>query len=391
MPHRPTVIDLFAGAGGLSASLEATGWRTLATIDNDDSAVATMRANQAKGRLRGATVFHADVCDMSGADLIGAGNRLDLLAGGPPCQPFSSAGKMRALEDPRGRLFHEFVRIAYELKPRFVLFENVAGLVTAKASSGVAGDVLRRVQAEFESIGYACRFDLLNAADYGAAQRRVRLYMVASRDEELPEFPEPTHSRDAAFGQKSWVTLRELLASLPPPDPIDIVKPTGSRSDALLALQPGKGLRSGGIVEANRPSGHWGYRQDCFVAHLDTPGRTIRAATTPDWVPAEHGGLRRLTWRECAALQGFDPEWEIVGPVAARFRQIGNAVQGHIGRAIGKALFEHAASRNPCSPASAPWPASFHRRVRYTAMEEVTNGAHRRAAKERNGQSAPLV
>jgi len=379
-----TVVDLFAGAGGLSSSLEAEGWKTLAAVDNDPDAIMTLRANQARGWLKGARVIQADVRDLTGRDLVEGGTRLDLLTGGPPCQPFSSAGLMRAVKDPRGTLFRDFVRIAKDLSPRFILFENVAGLVTAKTPDGKAGGVLSLIQMNFENIGYACRFELLNAADFGAAQRRVRLYMIAAKQETIPEFPSQTHDRLGAEGRRPWRTLKELLDELPAPDPSDVVYPSESRLADLLALKPGTGLRSTGIVEANRPSGHWGYRQDCFVADLELPSRTIRAASTPDWVRCSDGKLRRLTWKECAALQGFSQGWEFFGTKAALFRQIGNAVQGEVGRALARRLAVSANSLCRANPRSAPWPAAFHRRVRYTDMEEQTNGAHRRAARREN-------
>ncbi len=383
-----TAIDLFAGAGGLATSLEASGWETVSTLDIDDDAVSTLRRNQDRGYLKSARIVRGDIRDIAAHDLRPAGVRAtwrpDLLTGGPPCQPFSSAGRMRGFDDPRGGLFQEFVRLADELKPRFILFENVAGLVTAKTPNGEVGGVLRKIQSEFEDIGYACRFDLLNAADFGAPQRRVRLYMIASRQERLPEFAQPTHGRDTTSGRKPWLTLSEFLATQPAPDRKDIVRPNMHRAAALSKLLPGTGLRSGGIIEANRPSGHWGYRQDCFVADMTMPSRTIRAAATPDWLRLRGGSMRRLTWRECANLQSFPADWEFVGRIASRFRQIGNAVQGHIGRAIGAALNAAASETRRSKSASAPWPTCFHKRVRYTAMEEVVNGAHRRAAKERS-------
>lgn len=390
-----TAIDLFAGAGGLATSLEASGWETVSTLEIDDDAIGTLRRNQDRGHLKKARIVQGDVRDIAAHDLRPAGVRAtwrpDLLTGGPPCQPFSSAGRMRGFDDPRGGLFQEFVRLADELKPRFILFENVAGLVTAKTPNGEVGGVLRKIQSEFENIGYACRFDLLNAADFGAPQRRVRLYMIASRQERLPEFPQPTHGRDTTTGRKSWLTLDEFLATQPEPDRKDIVRPNAHRATALSKLLPGTGLRSGGIVEANRPSGHWGYRQDCFVADMTMPSRTIRAAATPDWLRLRGGSMRRLTWRECANLQGFPADWEFVGTIASRFRQIGNAVQGHVGRAIGTTLNTAASETRRSKPLSAPWPACFHKRVRYTTMEEAVNGAHRRAAKERSNAGIPAA
>ena len=159
----PTVIDLFAGAGGLSQSLEASGWVSVAAVEIDRDAVETLRLNQSRGSLRRARLLHADIREVQRDDVRPPGAppdwRPDLLAGGPPCQPFSSAGRLLGLADPRGRLFLEFVRLADSLKPRFILFENVAGLVTARSPDGKVGGVLARVQKEFEQIGYACRFE----------------------------------------------------------------------------------------------------------------------------------------------------------------------------------------------------------------------------------------
>ena len=385
---KPTVVDLFAGAGGLSSSLEYSGWQSVAAVDVNRDAIETLRINQALGHLAGSRIINADVHEISGKDLrpngVSASWRPDLLAGGPPCQPFSSAGLLQGLKDPRGRLFHDFVRLADELKPRFILFENVAGLVTAKTPNGKPGGVLKRIQKEFEEVGYACRFGLLNAADFGAPQRRVRLYMIASRGEHIPGFPESTHSRHSPSTLSPWVTLHEFLKAQPVPEAVDVVRPNAQRMKALAMLKPGTGLRSCGIVEANRPSGHWGYRQDCFVADPNLPSRTIRAASTPDWIRFSAKEIRRLTWRECANLQGFSPDWIFFGTTTSRFRQIGNAVQGHIGRAIGATLYEAAKIQRRARPISIDWPHSFHKRVRYTTMEEVVNGAHRRAAREKN-------
>jgi DNA (cytosine-5)-methyltransferase 1 len=398
----PSVIDLFSGAGGLTAALESVGWDTVAAVDSDADCVATLQANKerrirvagigGKSYLGRATLIRSDIREVNATDLrppkTSSRWRPDLLAGGPPCQPFSSAGLMRGISDPRGQLFREFVRLTAELRPRFVLFENVAGLVTAKSPDGKPGGVLHRVQRAFEKVGYACRFELLNAADFGAAQRRVRLYMIASSGEALPEFPHATHTQGSgsligwAKNAHPWTSLSQFLPMLPSPHDEDIVRPTGSRARELARLSPGTGLRAKGIVEANRPGGHWGYRQDCFVADLTVPARTIRAASTPDFIRLSDGSLRRLTWRECAALQGFPADWLFVGTRASRFRQIGNAVQGNVGQAIGAMLFRAASERSLAQPTSAPWPPAFHRRVRYTAMEHIVNGAHRAAARE---------
>lgn len=398
-PARPEAVDLFSGAGGLTAGLERGGFTTVAAVDDDADCVATLNAarqrrvliDESRCYLDGTRIVQADIGDIRARDLRPDGAdrrwRPTLLAGGPPCQPFSSAGRQKGVEDPRGRLFLHFVRLADELKPPYVLFENVRGLLTAKTPDGIPGGVLAMVQEAFEEVGYATRFALLNAADYGAAQRRVRLYMLASRGRALPGFPEPTHAREPDDTRdrivKPWVSLGEWLADQPRPHPDDVVRPSQSRHDALMQLEPGTGLRTGGVIEANRPGGHWGYRQDCFLADPSLPARTIRSASTPDWIRLEDDSLRRLTWRECAGLQGFPDDWPFQGTVASRFRQIGNALQGHVADALAATLRSAADDTRPRRPKSAPWPTEFHRRVRYTAMEGRVNGESRAAARRR--------
>jgi len=399
-----SVIDLFCGAGGLSAGLESAGWQTVAAVDHDADCIDTLRATQAlrlpiKGSRRrfldGARLVCADVADIAARDLrpdgVGPRWRPGLLVGGPPCQPFSSAGRQRGIEDPRGRLFLEFVRLAASLRPRYILFENVQGLLTAKCPNGRPGGVLRLVQSAFEDIGYACSFRLLNAADYGSPQRRMRLFLLASADRRLPVFPLSTHSA-TAHGEliarvKPWVTLGDFLATQPKAATADVMLPPASRLADLMKLKLGTGIRATGIVEANRPGGHWGYRQDCFLADPRVPSRTIRAATTPDYIKLADGSLRRLTWRECAGLQGFPPRWTFKGTMASKFRQIGNAIQCDLARALGCAVLQAFKEDKRETPQSEPWPANFHRRVRYTAMEHVVNGAHREAARQRRASS----
>jgi len=271
------------------------------------------------------------------------------------------------------------LRLVDELRPRFVLFENVRGLLTALGPTGRPGENLEAIQADLADLGYASRVATLNAADFGAAQRRVRLLLLATADHELPDFPVPTHGREPVVGErKPWVTLGEALAAHPAPEPAEVVRPSGLRAAELELLEPGQGLRTGGRVESNRPGGHWGYRQDSFRADPSLPSRTIRAASTPDWIRDEDGLLRRLTVAECAALQGFPTGWAFQGGRTSRYRQVGNAVQVDLARALGEVLL--AALR--CGPAdepptSPPWSVELLKRTRYTAMEHRVNGHHR--------------
>ncbi len=393
-----TLISLFSGAGGLDVGLEQAGFDSAAVTDFDADCVRTLEVNQAKGvpvagqhgrkHLDGAKVVRADVADLCAADLWPASADHtwvpDLLVGGPPCQPFSSSGRQRSVLEGRGRLFEHFVRLASELRPRAILFENVQGLVTARGRTGEPGEALAEVKERFEAAGYGTRFELLNAADYGCPQRRVRLFMLATRDAPLPVFPPPTHSRTTGtlFSDTSqWVTLAELLASLPEPQQAEVVRPSAALAAQLGAIPSGSGLKSPGRSEPTRPGGHWGYKQGTFVADPGLPSRTVTAASTQDWVRLPDGSLRRLTLRECAALQGFPPEWEFVGSKASQFRQVGNAVPAVFGRVLGSAVARALTTTIDRPPTSAPLPEGFELAVAYTRRDHARNAVARPRAR----------
>ena len=364
----------------------------MVATDSNIDAMTTLAANQQTGvqvagrsgavHLDGTNLITADVVDLSAADLRPTGAtrtwRPSLLAGGPPCQPWSSAGLQKGFRDPRGLMIAQMIRLTEQLKPRFVLMENVRGLLTAGGPNGIHGEAISIIQREWENLGYAVAWGLLNAADFGAAQRRVRLVMIATSDHELPSMPQATHSKTPTLGQKPWVTLAEFLSEQPAPNLDDIVVPSGLRERELRELVPGTGLRTGGKVEHQRPGGHWGYRQDSFVADPSLPSRTIRAAATPDWLKLPDGYMRRITWRECAALQGFPRTWQFCGTRESRFRQIGNAVQADMAHALGAELLA-ALKTGPSSeaPVSAPWPDYFNRRIRGARADHRANAASR--------------
>lgn len=235
------------------------------------------------------------------------------------------------------------------------------------------------VRRAFEKIGYSTKFALLNAADFGVPQRRVRLFMIGTQEGPMPEFPAPTHhdGRGHAAGRSPWVSLREHLAKCPEPSEDEIVEPTDALANRLREIPDGSGLRSPGARERTRPGGHWGYRQGTFVADLDRPARTVTASPTQDWVRVG-GTTRRLTERECAGLQGFPAAWVFCGGKSSRFRQIGNAVPARLGDVLGACICD-ALSRSPetVQPVSEPFPEAFSAAIAYTLREEKSNGPSR--------------
>ena len=200
-----TSVELFAGAGGMALGLHRAGFRAVALVERDADACATLRAAVESGRLCG-EVIEGDASTVDLRAFVGA----DLVAGGPPCQPFSSAGKGEGADDSRDG-WPAFVRAVEIVRPRFLLAENVRGFMFAKF------DAYRlHVQRQLEALGYSLRVGLLNAADFGVPQTRQRVFILGARDGEPPPWPARTHhdpSRGRSlFGATApWVSAGEAV------------------------------------------------------------------------------------------------------------------------------------------------------------------------------------
>lgn len=407
-------ISLFAGAGGLDLGLELAGWRCRYATDIDQAAVDTMKVNQdlpleglKEGALSGTFIEQADVRDLCGADILGktglSKGEVPLLAGGPPCQSWSSAGHQHGLRDPRGQLFVDFLRIAGELDMRWVLFENVRGLLTARGPDGKPGSALQLIRQKLLDVGFQSTVQLLNAADYGVPQRRVRLFIIGYREGDTPAFPVPTHTKSPDLidaGIKPWVSLGDCLDKLQPPTSDEIIRPTGKMAEDLADIPAGSGVKSPGKKERTRPGGHWGYKQGAFVTDPSLPSRTITASGQQDWIRDPRTGLRRLCPRECASIQTFPENWIFDGKTSARYRLIGNAVPPVLAMAIGKTLARHIANHKSDATLQqtgtkfeelAPLPPRMESAIAYTMREERSNGASRKSGKPRRTSRIELV
>ena len=379
-------ISLFSGAGGLDLGLESAGLNCLLATDHDGDAIATLRYNvglKVAGRKRAladAQIVEADIREMNGTDILSRVGRsrggVSVLAGGPPCQSWSSGGLQLGFADPRGRLVDEYLRIASEIDARWLVFENVRGLLTARGLDGKPGSALASVRAELLRRGWQTRVELLNAADFGVAQRRNRLIILGYRTGDGPMFPTASHA------SSDWISMRQCLATINPVEADEIIRPTGKMAEELRHIPPGSGVKSPGKAETTRPGGHWGYKQGAFVADLDRPARTVTASSQQDWIRDDVHGLRRLCPRECAALQSFPDGWQFVGNRISQYRQIGNAVPPTLAKSIGQMLLKSAG--HGANPQTVSWnqviplPDRLQSAVRYTEREEARNGDSRR-------------
>jgi DNA (cytosine-5)-methyltransferase 1 len=274
-------------------------------VEHDADAVATHRAN-------------VGPCDLADITTWSSSGPASLVVGGVPCQSFSDAGDRRGLDDPRGCLFEHLVRVAVESRAEAVLLENVRGLVTWEL-----GRALLAIIEAFRAAGFDPAWHLLNAADYGVPQRRIRLFVVGFRSplaRAAFRWPEPTHAQlGGLFGLAPWVTVREAL-----------------------------GLR-GAFDAGHLGGGGW---QGMRALDVDAPGYAVAGRSNADKLspldrPASaqvghhdvhQDGAVRLSAKQCAALQGFPAGFEFMGNKTSQHRQIGNAVPPALGEAIGHAV-----------------------------------------------------
>lgn len=381
MIQKPNYVSLFTGAGGLDIGLERAGLKALSFCEIEDVFCKTLEANQGCAHADGIDYFkdtrilNADIRDVAGTDLA-LDVDLDLVVGGPPCQAFSSSGKQMSVLDPRGTLINQFLRIVEELHPRMFLFENVRGLVTARDSNGEPGGVIRDLLDRFQELGYSCRAALLNSADFGAYQRRVRCFIVGSKRGTAPLFPKPTHQKTADMFYQQWKSLRSFLEEHSEPDQASYTLPTEELGRQLKNLPDGAGLKSAGRAEKTRPGGHWGYRQGTFIADLNLPARTVTGSVSQDWVRWE-GVLRRLTLNEVKLLQGFPMDWRILGTKAQRFKQVGNAVPTVFGELLGRMIQTSLKSYPDTPPVRVEMPKAFKAYIAYTKKDQARNADSR--------------
>jgi len=374
-------VSLFSGAGGLDIGLERAGLSAISLNEIEEVFCETLRANSSSAHedgvayFREAEIIHADVRDLASRD-VSLGKEVDLVVGGPPCQAFSSSGKQLSVLDPRGALVSEFCRMISEIKPRMFLFENVRGVVTARDRAGEPGGVIRGLLQAFEEIGYSCRAALLNAADYGAYQRRVRCFIIGSAAGEAPRFPKPTHSREPDLFTQPWKTLGEFFEVHEDLDEAQYVFPTTEAARKLAEVPDGSGLKSPGRKERTRPGGHWGYRQGMFVADQSLPARTVTGSSSQDWV-RRNGVLRRITLREAKLLQGFPRDWRIAGSKAQQFKQIGNAVPAVFGETLGQRIVSFLDDYPRSAPVAIELPDSFRGYIEYTKRDQERNAEER--------------
>lgn len=328
-------ISLFTGVGGLDFGFEAAGFRTAVALEIDPIACRTMRTN------RPWPVLEKDIAQASSAEILAAGNlkcgEVDVLIGGPPCQPFSKSGywatgDANRLNDPRAQTLRHYLRVLQETQPRAFLLENVLGFSYLGKSEGL--DFVKRGISRINSktgSNYSINVQALNAVDFGVPQARERVFIVGSRDGRPFKFPKPTHAdKKLAEGDPAleryltaWDAIGDLAEAPCGPD----LRPRGKWADLLPSIPEGNNYlwhtpRGGG-----QPLFGWRTRYWNFLLKLakDQPSWTIQAQPGPATGPF-HWDNRRLSARELARLQTFPEDLIFPYGLGDAQRLIGNAV-----------------------------------------------------------------
>lgn len=409
--ERPIAIDLFSGAGGLSQGLEAAGYRVALAVDIDPWALETHVHNFA-GRALGLDL--ASDADRDAVVGMFDGIAVDLVAGGPPCQPFSRAGrsKIRSLVelgardevDLRKELWRAFLDVVERISPRSVLMENVPDMALGDDTI-----VLRQMLDRLETLGYEVDARIVDTWVHGVPQHRQRLILVGVRDGGAFQWPDPVDP----------VTVRDAIGDLPVLD-VEADSPIGAetlpyddrgasdfarrarkqcagdsavtihdhltravRADDLEAFR----LMTSGTLYSDLPDEMKRYRDDIFDDKYNRLGwddysRSITAHIAKDgyWYihPDQH---RTLTVREAARVQTFPDNFRFAGSRSHQFHQIGNAVPPALAEAIGDALIE--ACRGPLPRAARP---SVRRGKFRTSLREWAKTDRERAPWEYPGE-----
>ena len=346
------VISLFSGAMGLDIGLEKAGLNIAIGQDFESSCVDTMKAN-------GHKAIGGDIREIEAQELLKLTGLKKgepfLICGGPPCQPFSTAGKRLGINDPRGSLFMEFIRMIDEIRPRFFIMENVKGIMSSPLKhvptnerdsedpSQQLGTVLDVILSEFDKLGYKTVYGILDAVNYGVPQFRERFVLIGSRDYEDIFLPLPTHFQMHQNSEYRWKTVGSAIKDLEDncgecatlseerKRILHIVPEGGNWKDLPVDLQP---AAMGGAFESG--GGKVGfYRRLSYSQPSPTVVTSPVQKATMMCHPIKD---RPLSVKEYARIQQFPDNWIFQGTISAKYKQIGNAVPIGLSHALGNAI-----------------------------------------------------
>jgi DNA (cytosine-5)-methyltransferase 1 len=341
-------LSLFTGAGGMDIGLERSGLDIAGCVELDDEARKTLNANRPNWPLLTPGDIHAH----RPGDIVSAfglkGEEATALVGGPPCQPFSKSGQWRngrvpRMTDPRAATLRAYLKVLEALLPDVMLIENVQGMLTSRTRRNQHYEGLDVLRAELGRINrrHGTRYEptamLLDAAEFGVAQHRRRVFVFASREGKSFAAPAPTHGDQALDdGRHRFANAWDALHDFDDPDFDPSLRPSGKWATLLPSIPEGQNYLHHTIRGPGEPIFGWRRRYWSFLLKLAkaSPSWTIQAQAGSATGPF-HWRSRRLSPEELARLQAFPDDWVFEGSTTSARRQIGNAVPSPIGQVLG--------------------------------------------------------
>lgn len=327
-------IDLFAGAGGLTLGLKEAGIVTTCAVEIDPYRAATFTRHTPHAEIINADIRCVDLSSYKG--------KLDLVYGGPPCQPFSSGGLRIAAQDKRD-MIPWFIKVVRDIQPAAFLMENVPGLAAGNRASYLASII-----SEFQSMGYCVVWKILNAADFGVPQKRRRLFIIGMRGRTFL-FPRETHGPNQ---KQPHIAVKDVLPLHQIGEPLPSKVFYAKKPDLRPSPYDGLLFNGGGRpIDRSKPChtilASAGGNKTHFFDDLELVAqyhRHLLAGGTPK--TGALPGARRLTVLESAILQTFPQELVFCGSRSAQYRQVGDAVPPKLASVLGKALVQQMLSRS---------------------------------------------
>jgi len=317
-------IELFSGCGGLAFGFKNSGIDSELLVEIDNDSCDTLTANFSNSKI---------ICDdIANVDFLPYQGKIDIVAGGFPCQAFSYAGKSKGFEDTRGTLFFDFARAVKEVKPKVAVGENVKGLI-----SHDKGRTLLTMVKTLEDLGYNVQYKLLLAQYFNVPQKRERVFIVATR-KDLPNTYRYPEELDY------FVPLEVALKDCPTSDGQEYPK----RKKEIMDMVPQGGYWKDLPIEIQKEymkgSFYLGGGKTGTARRLSMKEPSLTLVTSPAQGQTERchpTKTRPLTIRESARIQTFPDSWEFSGSLGSQYKQIGNAVPVNLAYHVGKSVVRY--------------------------------------------------
>lgn len=356
-------ISFFTGAGGLDMGIHSAGFDVKLCVEIEKKYCETIKLNHPNWNIKSGDIMKYDKEKIFSDAFLKTNQNVDLIFGGSPCQSFSTAGKRQAFSDPRGKAMLKFADIIKEIEPKAFLLENVKGFLSTALrhrplkergkdfnpldEDEMPGSALKFLLSKFTN--YNITIDTINAADYGVAQKRERVFIVGIRKDlnKKFKFPEKTHNKNGDCGKEKWIDLESVLAKIDIDKEIhEYVNYSEERLKYMKMIPNGGGnwrdlpkdvveIAMGGAYKSG--GGKVG-----FFRRLKSYEPAPTLLTSPIQKSTNLGHPfedRPLSIQEYLAIQGFPRDYKIFGSINDKYTQIGNAVPVKLAQVIGKAIF----------------------------------------------------